>query len=189
MDDEFNNEDSLTSDELLFLEDATRNGSLTKSELREASENEDGDDEILLHEPRFPKIAVIACSVIMVAVFMFVASMMNPLSRYSQLFGSDMLRQAVNTKDGKELGLDKAYTAAQIYQFRIVIYIMVVFVAAVIIGAVIMIWVIRHRRWEQLVMSDDWELVDDADEPHHGRIEDDPGFAEYLAGKYPGLKT
>lgn len=187
--DDFENESKLTPDELAFLEDATSNATLTKEERYEEQDNQD-DDEIILDEPSFPKGIVIVFTVISVLLFMIVASAVNSLSKYEQLFQSDVLQQAVGTEAGKELGLDNAYKASQVYQFRWVIYLLIILIAFIIIGAIVLIWFIRHHRWEQMIMSDDWELVDDDedDDSNNGNITDDPDFQQYLMEKYTGLQ-
>lgn len=186
--DDFENESKLTPDELAFLEDATSNATLTKEERYE--EQDKNDDEIILNEPSFPKGIVIVFTVISVLLFMIVASAVNSLSKYDQLFQSDVLQQAVGTETGKELGLDNAYKASQVYQFRWVIYLLIILIAFIIIGAIVLIWFIRHHRWEQMIMSDDWELVDDDedDDSNNGNITDDPDFQQYLMEKYTGLQ-
>ena len=186
--DDFENESKLTPDELAFLEDATSNATLTKEERYE--EQDKNDDEIILNEPSFPKGIVIVFTVISVLLFMIVASAVNSLSKYEQLFQSDVLQQAVGTETGKELGLDNAYKASQVYQFRWVIYLLIILIAFIIIGAIVLIWFIRHHRWEQMIMSDDWELVDDDedDDSNNGNITDDPDFQQYLMEKYTGLQ-
>ena len=185
---DFENESKLTPDELAFLEDATSNSTLTKEERHE--EQDKHDDEIILNEPSFPKGIVIVFTVINVLLFMIVASAVNSLSKYEQLFQSDALQQAVGTEAGKELGLDNAYKASQVYQFRWVIYLLIILIALIIIGAIVLIWFIRHHRWEQMIMSDDWELVDDNedDDTNNGNITDDPDFQQYLMEKYTGLQ-
>lgn len=187
--DDFENESKLTPDELAFLEDATSNATLTKEERYEEQDNQD-DDEIILDEPSFPKGVVIVFTVISVLLFMIVASAVNSLSKYDQLFQSDVLKQAVGTDAGKELGLDNAYKASQVYQFRWVIYLLIILIAFIIIGAIVLIWFIRHHRWEQMIMSDDCELVDDDedDDSNNGNITDDPDFQQYLMEKYTGLQ-
>lgn len=186
--DDFENESKLTPDELAFLEDATSNATLTKEERYE--EQDKNDDEIILNEPSFPKGIVIVFTVISVLLFMIVASAVNSLSKYEQLFQSDVLQQAVGTEAGKELGLDNAYKASQVYQFRWVIYLLIILIAFIIIGAIVLIWFIRHHRWEQMIMSDDWELVDDDEDndSNNGNITDDPDFQQYLMEKYTGLQ-
>lgn len=186
--DDFENESKLTPDELAFLEDATSNATLTKEERYEEQDNQ--DDEIILDEPSFPKGVVIVFTVISVLLFMIVASAVNSLSKYDQLFQSDVLKQAVGTDAGKELGLDNAYKASQVYQFRWVIYLLIILIAFIIIGAIVLIWFIRHHRWEQMIMSDDCELVDDDedDDSNNGNITDDPDFQQYLMEKYTGLQ-
>lgn len=184
--DDFENESKLTPDELAFLEDATSNATLTKEERYE--EQDKNDDEIILNEPSFPKGIVIVFTVISVLLFMIVASAVNSLSKYEQLFQSDVLQQAVGTEAGKELGLDNAYKASQVYQFRWVIYLLIILIAFIIIGAIVLIWFIRHHRWEQMIMSDDWELVDDDEDDDKGNITDDPDFQQYLMEKYTGLQ-
>ena len=186
--DDFENERKLTPDELAFLEDATSNATLTKEERYE--EQDKNDDEIILNEPSFPKGIVIVFTVISVLLFMIVASAVNSLSKYEQLFQSDVLQQAVGTEAGKELGLDNAYKASQVYQFRWVIYLLIILIAFIIIGTIVLIWFIRHHRWEQMIMSDDWELVDDDedDDTNKGNITDDPDFQQYLTKKYTGLQ-
>ena len=183
---DFENESKLTPDELAFLEDATSNATLTKEERHE--EHDKHDDEIILDEPSFPKGIVIVFTVISVLLFMIVASAVNSLSKYAQLFQSDVLQQAVGTETGKELGLDNAYKASQVYQFRWVIYLLIILIAIIIIGAIVLIWFIRHHRWEQMIMSDDWELVDDDEDDDKGNITDDPDFQQYLMEKYTGLQ-
>lgn len=187
--DDFENKSKLTPDEIAFLEDATNNATLTKEERYEEQDKQD-DDEIILDEPSFPKGIVIVFTVISVLLFMIVASAVNSLSKYDQLFQSDVLQQAVGTEAGKELGLDNAYKASQVYQFRWVIYLLIILIAFIIIGAIVLIWFIRHHRWEQMIMSDDWELVDDDedDDSNNGNITDDPDFQQYLMKKYTGLQ-
>lgn len=139
--DELQNAETLTDEELAFLQAAVVDspGRIGEPRVKRGRK-----------QPKFPKKTLIVLGTVFTLMFVSMVSLLSSFHKYSIFMEKQDIQALVYSKYGRSLGLPAVSYAAQLYNTRFVYYAVLLVIALIVLGAIALFWWVRNRAWQRM---------------------------------------